>query len=96
MNARALLLVLLAGCATAPAPVVVKELPKDAAQLELDSLVVKPAPTEAVPYRALPSIEPMKLVVLPVPNKPIVSVRLVFRTGSVDDPSGKEGLTALT
>ncbi|MDP1823896.1 MAG: pitrilysin family protein [Archangium sp.] len=38
----------------------------------------------------------MKLVVLPVPNKPVVSVRLVFRTGSVDDPAGKEGLTALT
>ena len=91
-----ILLVLLAGCATAPAPVVVKELPKDAAQLELDSMVVKPAPTAAVPYRPLPSIEPMKLVVLPVPNKPIVSVRLVFRTGSVDDPAGKEGLTALT
>jgi zinc protease len=38
----------------------------------------------------------MKLVLLPVPNKPIVSIRLVFRTGSVDDPVGKEGLTALT
>ena len=35
-------------------------------------------------------------MLLPVPNKPIVSIRLVFRTGSVDDPSGKEGLTALT
>ncbi len=69
---------------------------KDAAQLELDSMVVKPAPTAPLPYRPLPTLEPMKLVVIPVPNKPIVSVRLVFRTGSVDDPSGKEGLTALT
>ena len=76
-----------------------KELPTDAAQINadtLETLVAKPAPTAAVPYHPLPAIEPMKLVVLPVPNKPVVSVRLVFRTGSVDDPSGKEGLTALT
>jgi zinc protease len=90
------LVLLLAGCATTPAPVEKKELPKDAAQLELASLVVKPAPTAPVPYRPLPATSPMQLVVLPVANKPIVSIRLVFRTGSVDDPAGKEGLTALT
>src|SRR5262249_24798168 len=27
---------------------------------------------------------------------PLVSIRLVFRTGSIDDPAGKEGLAALT
>ncbi len=34
-------------------------------------------------------------VIVPT-QKPVVSVRLYFRTGSVDDPPGKEGLTALT
>jgi zinc protease len=38
----------------------------------------------------------METVLIPVANKPIISFRLVFRTGSVDDPAGKEGLTTLT
>ena len=87
---------LLAGCATTPP---VREIPTDAAQIPADQLaelVAQPAPTSAVPYEPLPAVEPMKLVVIPIANKPIVSVRLVFRTGSVDDPAGKEGLTALT
>ncbi len=92
-----LVFLLLAGCATTPTPV--KELPTDAAQIpmeQLAQLVAKPAPAAPLPYTPLPAVEPMKVVLLPVPNKPIVSVRLVFRTGSVDDPQGKEGLTALT
>jgi zinc protease len=92
----AVLVLFVAGCATTPVP---KELPKDAAQIpteQLEALVAKPAPTSPVPFRPLPAVEPMKLVLLPVANKPIVSVRLVFRTGSVDDPAGQEGLTALT
>lgn len=96
-TAARLLVLLLAGCATTPEPA--KELPRDAAQIQTDELaklVAKPAPTSPVPYKPLPAVEPMKLVVIPVANKPIVSVRLVFRTGSVDDPPGKEGLTALT
>ncbi len=28
-------------------------------------------------------------------NRPVVAVRAVFRSGSIDDPTGKEGLTAL-
>jgi zinc protease len=32
----------------------------------------------------------------PIQGTPIVSVRLLFYTGSIDDPAGKEGLTALT
>lgn len=33
---------------------------------------------------------------LPAPTHPTVAVRLLFLAGSVDDPPGKEGLTALT
>lgn len=49
-----------------------------------------------VPYVPLPAVAPMQTVLLPAPGKPIVTLRLVFRTGSVDDPPGREGLTALT
>jgi len=35
-------------------------------------------------------------VLLPSAASPLVAVRLVFRTGSIDDPAGKEGLAALT
>src|SRR5262249_50268943 len=34
--------------------------------------------------------------ILSVPSSPLVALRFVFRTGSQDDPSGKEGLAALT
>ena len=33
---------------------------------------------------------------LPAPDSPLVSLRIAFRTGSVDDPAGKNGLNALT
>ena len=36
------------------------------------------------------------LVGLPAPADPTVAIRLEFRSGAVDDPAGKEGLTALT
>ena len=36
------------------------------------------------------------LVELPVANSPLVTFRIGFRTGSVDDPPGKNGLNALT
>lgn len=92
------LVIALAGCATTPPAE--KTLPKDAAQITPDTLaqlVAKPPPPPVpVPYVPLPPVEPMKVVLVPVPNKPIVSVRLVFRTGSVDDPKGRDGLTALT
>jgi zinc protease len=38
----------------------------------------------------------MQVVVQANPASPIVNFRLVFHTGSVDDPKGKEGLTSLT
>ena len=36
------------------------------------------------------------VVELPVANSPLVTFRIGFRTGSVDDPPGKNGLNALT
>jgi zinc protease len=88
---------LAAACASAP---VEKALPKDGAQTTPDTLAQwgtrPPPPLAPVPYVPLPELAPMTLVVVPVPPKPIVSVRLVFRAGSVDDPPGREGLTALT
>jgi zinc protease len=36
------------------------------------------------------------IIALPAPGHPAVALRLYFRSGSVDDPPGKEGLTALT
>ena len=38
----------------------------------------------------------MRTVVLPSEGTPFVSFRLLFETGSVDDPPGREGLAALT
>jgi len=37
-----------------------------------------------------------RIVELPLPNSPLVSFRIEIRSGSVDDPKGKEGLNALT
>ncbi len=37
-----------------------------------------------------------KLVQVPSANTPLVVVRVAFQAGSIDDPKGKEGLTALT
>ncbi|MCX6138019.1 MAG: pitrilysin family protein [Ignavibacteriales bacterium] len=37
-----------------------------------------------------------KLVLLPVQNDPTISFRLWFKTGSQNDPAGKEGLAAIT
>lgn len=49
-----------------------------------------------VPARPLPTPAPMSTVLLADASRPAVSIRLVFRAGSIDDPPGKEGLTALT
>jgi len=53
----------------------------------------------SLPMRAAetPAKKPgIATVLLPSPGSPLVAVRLVFRTGSSDDPAGKEGLAALT
>ena len=51
------------------------------------------ADTAAPPSSPTPRIE---LVTLPSPQSPIVAIRAFFRTGSIDDPAGKEGLANLT
>ncbi len=55
-----------------------------------------PPKPEPVPARPLAKPAPLHTVLHPVANKPIVAFRLVFHSGAVDDPKGKEGLTALT
>ena len=42
------------------------------------------------------SAEDAGIIALPTPNSPLVTLRIGFRTGSVDDPAGKNGLNALT
>ena len=42
---------------------------------------------------ALPSVQG---VAQPAPNSPLVTLRVMFDTGSIDDPAGREGLNALT
>lgn len=54
------------------------------------------APAAPPPVRALQTPAPMETLVLADPGKPVISFRLVFTAGSVDDPPGKEGLTSLT
>jgi zinc protease len=84
-----LLAILFVSCATAPL-----SLPDPVVPPIEPAKTVEPA-TAGTP-RPLPTLPPMKLVVLPTVGTPIVSVRFVFHVGSVDDPQGKEGLTALT
>src|SRR5687767_13819339 len=38
----------------------------------------------------------IEVVTLPTPDSPLVAIRFMFRAGSIDDPKGKEGLSALT
>lgn len=91
----------LAGCATtpktpvdpnAPPPAV----PSSAAKPQAPAQPEAPARPEAIPAKPLRQPKPMELVVLARPDTPIVAFRLVFHSGSVDDPKGKEGLTDLT
>ena len=55
-----------------------------------------PPVSDSIPPRPLRRPEPMQVVELADPRKPILTFRLVFKTGSIDDPPGKEGLTDLT
>ncbi|WP_309894619.1 pitrilysin family protein [Archangium sp.] len=82
----------LAGCATTsqPAPT-----PPPPAETQAQA-PAQPQVPDSVPAVPLKRPEPMRVVVQANPVSPIVSFRLVFHTGSVDDPKGKEGLTALT
>ena len=40
--------------------------------------------------------EASSVLALPAPGSPLVTLRIGFRTGSVDDPAGRNGLNALT
>jgi zinc protease len=82
----------LGACASTPPPAPTPESPAPA---PTPSQAPVAAPT-IVPAAPLKRPAPMQLVVQANPQSPIVSFRLVFHSGSVDDPKGKEGLTALT
>lgn len=84
----------LAACTSTPRPAPSSEAPPASSQ-------ASQAPAPATPLPPVPAVPlrrpaPMQLVVQSNPDNPIVSFRLVFHAGSVDDPKGKEGLTALT
>lgn len=92
----------LAGCASSQKPPVDTNepppaVPSSAALKEAPPAQPQaPARPEAVPAVPLHQPKPMELVVLARQDTPIVAFRLVFHSGSVDDPKGKEGLTDLT
>ncbi len=48
------------------------------------------------PVTGGPLVSDTQVVELPVPSDPTVSFRLLFLTGSQNDPKGKEGLAAIT
>lgn len=99
--------VLLAGCATTqqqkPEPTAETKTTAEQPQAQTTKPATPEQPAQPsslnateIPARPLNRPEPMQLVVLKDPNKPIITFRLAFKTGSIDDPKGKEGLTALT
>ena len=95
---RALLVVVLMGLITACKSAPPAKPSGDAADAGPPPSTVPEAqvkPAEAVPPRPFASTQPLQVVKLPTP-RPVVSIRLAFRAGSIDDPPGKEGLTALT
>ncbi|WP_224365361.1 M16 family metallopeptidase [Hyalangium versicolor] len=88
----------LSACASGPQPTPPPEPPPPAAAQapaapKTQALTAPLPPVSATPLK---QPAPMQLVVQASAENPIVSFRLVFRSGSVDDPKGKEGLTALT
>lgn len=86
----------LGACATTPQPAPeppAAPAPAPAAPSKAQAPSVAPS---SVPATPLTKPAPLQLVVQANPQNPIVSFRLVFHSGSIDDPKGKEGLTALT
>ena len=50
---------------------------------------------------ACTAVEPVRMdsetsIGRPIPASPLVTIRITFRTGSIDDPTGKNGLNAVT
>src|SRR4051812_795573 len=85
----------LVGCASssqAPRPDT-KAQPETAVAPPAGATAARATTIEPRPFRPTPALE---TVLLADPQKPIITFRFVFRAGGVDDPAGKEGLTALT
>ena len=66
-----------------------------AAEITGDAAADKPGPLKAPPPFRWAGTPP-KTVFLPSATSPLVAIRVLFRTGSIDDPKGKEGLANLT
>ncbi len=62
------------------------------APAEVPTAAAPPEPTAAQPTAAAPKIP---IIALPATEKAGVTIALRFRTGSIDDPKGKAGLTQL-
>ena len=80
----------LSACATTPKPA------EPAAPAAPAAQPAAPQAQKLLEPRPLQHPAPLTFVVQQEPQAPAVALRLVFHTGSVDDPKGKEGLTALT
>jgi zinc protease len=92
-----LALALLASCATTPPPPAAEDDVLENAKLPPRKALPPPAPAPVpVPVRPFATLAPLTVVLQPVKDKPIVAIRIVFHAGAIDDPAGKEGLTALT
>jgi zinc protease len=95
---------LLLAALSAPALAEDPQNPQIAAQVPEPVAETKGAPADDKPQTvAVPAPDaaarppaPIELVTLPSPASPIVAIRAFFRTGSADDPAGKEGLADLT
>ena len=59
-------------------------------------MLLSVAAATATPVAARAEIGPIRVIGLPSPNSPLVTIRLVFQVGAADDPAGREGLAALT
>lgn len=92
------LLVVLAACAHTEERRQVVRAPVEQAPAGAQEGTLRQAQGEREPVKGLPfeQTAPLHTVVLADAQQPIISLRLVFRTGSIDDPKGREGLTALT
>jgi zinc protease len=60
------------------------------------AMLLSVAAMAAAPALARAEAGPIRVVRLPSPNSPLVTLRLVFQVGAADDPAGHEGLAALT
>jgi len=56
----------------------------------------RPAAAASPARRAALVPQGPRIVRLPAPDNPLVAIRLLFQVGAADDPTGKDGLAALT